>query len=283
VVDGEILAFTWDWNNVVAHINLDMLEAVGLPFPNSDWDEETFLEYARKLTRTAGGRQVFGTVIRPNYFTTTGVLYNFGAQFLTDDMTASALDRPEALEAFQFLYDLVYKYEVSPRPDPGSNYISQFLADQVAIAMGTGRSPIRRWIEGKKNFNIQYVPSCRINQVVFGSGGWPVVSMTKHPEEAFFLSSFLAGVYSQTYLLEASGIPTRISVMDAILPDAPPENSMLYRHSADIARVVQAPLEYNEIERIFNSYFSQMMANEISVEDAVSGMHNEINEVLSSH
>lgn len=280
-VDGNIYGYSWDWNNVATHINLDMLEAAGLPFPSSDWDMDTFLRYARTLTREVDGNKVYGITIRPNFFTVSAVLYNFGAQFLTDDMTRSALDTPEALEAFQFLYDLVYTYEVSPRPDPAANYIAQFVTGQVAMAVGTGRSPIRTWIENDINFDIQFVPSFRTNQVIFGSGAWPVLRMSRNPEEAFLLSAFLGSVFSQTEILDTAGIPTRISVMDSQLPTAPPANSMMFRQSADIARSVQAPAEYVELGDIFHRHFSRLMANEVSVREAVSTMDREFNEVLS--
>ena len=278
-IDGNIYGATWDWNNVVTHFNLDMLEEVGLELPPEDWGRDDFLEYASALTRQRNGQRVFGVAIPDYYFAVNAFLYNFGASFLTDDQRRSALDTPEALETFQFLYDLVHTYQVAPIPEPGTGFIDRFVADQVAMVFG-GRWPVESFVRNEMNFDIQYIPSFRTNQVIFGSGAFPVLTASQHPEEAFLLSAFLGGRYSQATLLAENSIPTRISLMEQVLPTAPPANSILYRTSADIARPVQSPPEYPRLGQIFARYFSAMMSQEMPVEDAVAAMHREFNEVL---
>lgn len=280
-IDGNIYGTTWDWNNVVTHINLEMLEAVGLPFPEEDWDQDTFLEYAQALTREVDGQQVYGTVIPDYYFAVNAWLYNFDASFLTEDLTESALDTQEAYDAFRFMYDLVHTYEVAPEPDPGIGFIDRFIAEQVAMVFG-GRWPVNNWLDNDMDFDIQYVPSFRTNQVIFGSGAWPVLSMSQNPEEAFLLSSFLGSEFSQREVLSVQSIPTRISLMDEVLPQSAPSNSRLYRESADISRAVQAPQAYPELGEIFARHFSAMMSGEVSVEDALSAMHRDFNEALGN-
>jgi len=278
-IDDNIYGATWDWNNMVTHFNLDMLEEAGLPLPPEDWGKEEFLDYATELTTTRNGQKVFGAAVPDFYFAVNAFLYNFGASFLTEDLSRSALDTPEAMETFQFIYDLVHRYEVAPMPEPGTGFIDLFVAEQVAMVFG-GRWPVSSFVENEMNFDIQYIPSFETNQVIFGSGAFPVMKETDHPLEAFFLSTFLGGGYSQKTLLGENSIPTRISVMEEVLPSAPPANSILYRESADVARAVQAPPEYPMLGQIFYRYFTSMMAEEMSVADAVNGMHREFNEAL---
>lgn len=280
-IDDNIYGLTWDWNNVVTHINMDMLDDVGLPFPDEDWSQEEFLEYAEALTREVDGEQVYGALVPEMWFQTNSWLYNFDAAFLTDDQSESALDSPEALEAFQFMYDMVYEYEVSPRPDPSPAYMDRFSAEQVAMVWA-GRWPNALWAENDVNYDIQYVPTFRTNEVIFGSGAFPVLSMSENPEEAFLLSSFLSSGEAQRMTIQGDRIYSRISLMDEIIPEEPPENSQLYREAADIARPVQAPPEYPELGEIFHRYYSSMMADEMPVEEAVNSMHEEFNEVLGA-
>jgi ABC-type glycerol-3-phosphate transport system substrate-binding protein len=279
-LNGHVYGTVFGWNNVVTHFNLDMLEEVGLDVPSSDWDEEEFLKYAKALTREVDGQKVFGFSIPDFYFVTSAWLYNYGASFLNEDMTASALDTPEALAAFQMLYDLVYKYKYAPQPTADTaNPIAMFTNGQVAMVL-LGRWPLPSWKEADMNFDIQYLPNFGAQKVIFGSGAWVVSSQSKHPEEAYKLAKFLSSEYAQKSALKLDAIPTRISVMDEMLPQYAPENTMLYRESADIASPVQAPEAYPEIAQIFSRYFSLLMADEIAVEDCVLGMHNEINDVL---
>lgn len=277
VLDGKIYGLTWDWNNMVTHINLDMLNDVGLPFPDENWGTEEFLKYATALTREVDGQKIYGCALPAFYFGMEAFLYNFNTAVLTDDMSQSALDSPEAKEAFQFFHDLIYKYEVAPVPDLDPSQM--FVNKQVAMVFA-GRWPISSWRENNINYDIQYIPSFKTNQVIFGSGAWPVMKTTKHPEEAYILAAYLCGVKSQSSLTEAH-IQTRISVMEKILPTSRPRNTMLYRRSADIARAVQSPPEYPEISEIFMRYFNAIMTDAMTVEDGLQAAHDEINIVLS--
>lgn len=277
--DGNIYGFTWDWNNVVVHFNLDMLNEAGLDLPQDGWNKEMFLQYAQALTRTVDGRRIFGVAVPDYYFAVNAWLYNFGASFMTEDLSASALNTPQALEAFQFMWDLVHKYRVAPVPEPGVGFIDQMVNRQVAMTFG-GRWPTPAWLENDLNWDIQYLPNFGAQQVIFGSGAWPVLTTSHNPEEAFLLSMFMGSTEGQRILTSLGSIPTRISLMNEILPPSPPNNSMLYRESADIARAVQSPPAYPEIGEIFNRHFSAMMSAEVSVEDAVSAMHREFNAVL---
>ena len=281
-IDGKTYGTVFGWNNIVTHFNLDIMEKVGLDVPSEDWTKEEFLQYADALTSEADGIKTFGVAIPDFYFSVSAWLYNFGAAFLNDDMTASALDTPEALAAFQLLYDLVYKYEYSPQPfvEGADNVINSFINDQVAMVF-LGRWPLPSWIENDMNFDIQYMPNFGAQQVIFGSGAWVIGSESKNPEEAFELAIFLNSEYAQKTAIEVSAIPARISVMEEVLPNSPPRNTMLFKESADIAKAVQSPEEYPEIAQVFQRYFSSMMANELPVKDAVDGMHKEFNEILS--
>jgi len=277
VLDDKIYGLTWDWNNMVTHINLDMLEDAGLPFPDENWGTEEFLKYAKALTREVDGQKIYGCALPPFYFGMESFLYNFNAAVLTDDMSQSALDSPEAREAFQFFHDLIYKYQVAPIPD--INPTQMMINRQVAMVFA-GRWPIAGWKENNLHYDIQYIPSFKTNQVIFGSGAWPVMKTTKHPEEAYILAAYLCGVKSQSSLKEVH-IPTRISVMEKVLPKSPPRNTMLYRKSADIARAVQSPPEYPEISEIFMRYFNAIMTDAMTIEDGLKAAHEEINAVLS--
>jgi multiple sugar transport system substrate-binding protein len=279
-IDGNIYGMTWDWNNMVTFINLDMLKDAGLPFPDKDWNQDTFLKYVTKLTRTVDGKKVYGCAVPDAYFEVSSWLFNFKGGFLTEDMKKSAVNTPQSRECFTFMHDLIYKYKVAPVPQPGVEFMNQFVAKQVAICFA-GRWPVASFMENKMNFDIQYEPTFRTNQVIYGSGAFPVLKSSKNPYESFLLSTFLGGKYSQETMLDVYSIPTRISVMEKVLPASPPKNAILYRKSADIARAVQAPACYPELGIIFKRYYSQMMTDQTTVDEALKGMDREFNEALA--
>ena len=86
-VDGRIHGYGFDWNNVVTHINLNLLEEAGLEMPDVEWTTEEFLEYAKAMTMTReDGTQTYGVDVATSDFQLNAWLYNWGAAILSDDM-----------------------------------------------------------------------------------------------------------------------------------------------------------------------------------------------------
>ena len=281
-VDGKTYGFAWDWNNIVMFLNKDVFAEKNIELPGSDWNKDKFLEIAQTLTYEKDGEKVYGTVAPTDYFTVTAWLYNNNASVLNEDMTECTLNSPEAIETIQFLHDLVYKYEVAPAPSAGRDTSNLFMNGQIAM-LGNGRWSIASLANNNfEDYDIQALPALSTQQSSFGSGSFPVLSSTKHPYEAMLFSSWLsASSFSQETFLKTDSVPSRISVMEKILPTMLPENGMLWRESADVAKSIQAPTQLTDVTAVFDKYMSLVFANEISVEDGMNKATEEINAILA--
>ena len=281
-VDGKTYGFAWDWNNIVMFLNKDVFAEKNIELPGSDWNKDKFLEIAQTLTYEKDGEKVYGTVAPTDYFTVTAWLYNNNASVLNEDMTECTLNSPEAIETIQFLHDLVYKYEVAPAPSAGLDTSNLFMNGQIAM-LGNGRWSIASLANNNfEDYDIQALPALSTQQSSFGSGSFPVLSSTKHPYEAMLFSSWLsASSFSQETFLKTDSVPSRISVMEKILPTMLPENGMLWRDSADVAKSIQAPTQLTDVTAVFDKYMSLVFANEISVEDGMNKATEEINAILA--
>lgn len=281
-VDGKTYGFAWDWNNIVMFLNKDVFAEKNIELPSSDWNKDKFLEIAQTLTYEKDGEKVYGTVAPTDYFTVTAWLYNNNASVLNEDMTECTLNSPEAIETIQFLHDLVYKYEVAPAPSAGLDTSNLFMNGQIAM-LGNGRWSIASLANNNfEDYDIQVLPALSTQQSAFGSGSFPVLSSTKHPYEAMLFSSWLsASSFSQETFLKTDSVPSRISVMEKILPTMLPENGMLWRESADVAKSIQAPTQLTDVTAVFDKYMSLVFANEISVEDGMNKATEEINAILA--
>lgn len=281
-VDGKTYGFAWDWNNIVMFLNKDVFAEKNIELPGSDWNKDKFLEIAQTLTYEKDGEKVYGTVAPTDYFTVTAWLYNNNASVLNEDMTECTLNSPEAIETIQFLHDLVYKYEVAPVPSAGLDTSNLFMNGQIAM-LGNGRWSIASLANNNfEDYDIQALPALSTQQSSFGSGSFPVLSSTKHPYEAMLFSSWLsASSFSQETFLKTDSVPSRISVMEKILPTMLPENGMLWRESADVAKSIQAPTQLTDVTAVFDKYMSLVFANEISVEDGMNKATEEINAILA--
>lgn len=278
-VDGNTYGYTFDWNNVVAHINTNILKEAGLEMPSKDWDLDTFLEYAQKMTFTReDGTQVYGFEVPNYYFGFSAWLFNAGGSILNEDWTKCLLDSPECIELVQFFQDCVFKYKVAPQPPAPTN---AFMSDQVGMTFA-GRWPLKSYKEsGFEAVDVQFLPTIKTNQVICGTGIFPILQASEHKDEAYKLACWLASPDSQKKILEISHIPSSVSVIDEVVrPATFPANSAIYADSADISKPVESPAQYNDIQLIFDRYFSLVMANEMSAEEAMKAATQEIDLVL---
>lgn len=280
VIDNKTYGFVWDWNNVVMHFNTDLLKQAGLSVPNKGWTKDEFLQYAQKLTSEKDGKKTFGFAIPNYYFGASAWLFNNNASVLNDEMTTSKLDDPNAIEMMQFFQDLIYKYKVAPVPDPKDNQIQMLINGQIAM-ISAGKWPFGTYDKNKfTNIDVQFLPTFKTNKVIFGSGAFPVLKSTKYPEAAYKLSAFLSGVYSQKTTLSNTSIPTRISVMNEVLPKTPAQNWKVYAESADIAKAVEAPMQYGEIQGVFDRHVSEILSNQSDAATAMKKAKLEIDAIL---
>ncbi|MDR2079813.1 MAG: sugar ABC transporter substrate-binding protein [Treponema sp.] len=280
-VDGKLYGLAFDWNNVVAHVNLNILKEAGLPLPPQNWNYATFLDYAQKMTYTRpDGTRVYGTAVPDSYFIGSCWLFNNGASILNGDWTKAAINSPEAVEVFQFAQDLIYKYEVSPRPPVDSNQL--FINDQIGIQYA-GRWLLRGYEDSKFSaVDIVPLPTNKTPVAIFGSGIFPILKSSKNKDAAFLLACKLASAKSQGTIIDNSGISSSIEIMDRMVKnDTFPKNTILYRQAADIARAVESPPDYADIQAAFDRAISKIYANEASAKDALDACAKEIDDILA--
>ncbi len=280
-VDGKLYGLTFDWNNVVTHINTNIVESRGVEMPSDNWTYDQFIDFAKQLTYTDdNGQQVYGAAIPNYYFAFSAWLFNNNASILNEDWTKCTLNTPEAKEVMQKFYDMIYVDKVAPVPPFDSG--AAFMNNQVAMTFA-GRWPLKSYTEsGFDAVDIRFLPTMKTNKVIFGSGIFPILKASKYPEEAFRLAAKLSSAGSQKKILEISHIPSSISVMDELIPTASfPKNSKIYRDSADISKAVESPAQYADIQSTVDRYMSLVLSDEMIVDEAMDQCAAEIDSILA--
>ena len=279
-VDGQIYGYGFDWNNVVTHINSNMLAEAGLEIPDVNWTVDEYMEYARAMTGTReDGTKYYGTQVSTSWFELSAWLYNWGASILNHEMTESTINSPEAVEMFQFLHDLIYVEQVAPVP--GSTSGNEFLTDQIAMYFA-GRWTLGQYLENDFNsVAVVYVPTKATNQVISGIGIFPIAKASEKKDEAYKLAAWLSSADSQSRIMSYSAIPSSKKCMDEIVRTSDlPINSYIYADSADIAKSVQCPATYADLQLIFDRYVSLIFADEMDVQSALDACKEEMDMVL---
>ena len=148
--DGEIYALPWIMDFELILVNVDLFREMGIdPSVTDDWDWDTFLEIAKKLTRF----EPDGTVSRTgfaawmNRWTWNTFLFANGGRFFNEDETAAAFNSPEGMEALEFLIEMHLQHQVM---QPG------FEGEQAFINGLSGMTLSGPWVEAFHEFPMEF-------------------------------------------------------------------------------------------------------------------------------
>jgi multiple sugar transport system substrate-binding protein len=289
-VDDSLYFLPFSWNNMVMFYNKAMFDAAGVEYPSNDWTREDFLAAARALTADRdgdGNNDQFGFAgSGGGLFTTIPWVLANGTSIVSDDFCAPNLTDPGVIEAVQFLYDLTYVEKVAPAPGTLTDAGLQFINGDVAM-FGGGRWPIiQLFAEGFEDFDVAPWPGNPEQTTIYGVDGFGIFQSSQNPAASWEFLKFMSSADVQQLLVGTENsplgnIPALRSVADGI-SQFPPANYGIYYGSLDgNVRLVPSPPRFNELESIFMRYYNQVMADEISVEDAMNGAQTELSSVVT--
>jgi multiple sugar transport system substrate-binding protein len=210
-VNGKIYVIPRDTAPICCiYYNKDLFDEAGIPYPSDDWQwPKDFLRVAQKLARydKNGRTEVFGFV--DDWTLWDPFVLSNGGNY-TDDIknpTRIILDSKEALEAFQFRQDLIYKYKVMPSPSQmsaagGVGSADLFVTGKAGMFLsGIWKTPYFREIK-KFDWDIAMFPKgpTGLRRFPTGGSGYAITKTSKHPQEAWKLVKFLAGKEGQIAL-----------------------------------------------------------------------------------
>lgn len=170
------------------------------------WDE--FVDVAKELTLDAFGNNAKSEDFDPEMIVQYGIyvdcsdlvfqgimLDSNGADLLSEDGSALALNTPEAMEVYQALYDLIYVHHVAPIPVEMSTIASDIptalKGRQAAMAI-TGQWILLDLAKMDIDYELGVLPKFKEARNVKDAGTRVVFTNTEHKEEAWRLFKFLA-------------------------------------------------------------------------------------------
>ena len=183
-----------------------------LDYPNENWTWADFRRAAKLLTQDTDGdgkTDVFGTLISFSKNRFPIQVWQNGGEIISKDKKRCMLTEPAAVEAIQWLYDIIWKDHSAPTAFTaieGVGTVSEgrfFVEERVAIMMQT-RYAYSNLI-GKTHFewDIAPLPRGKVSNVsLYIGGGWLMSAQTHHPEECWRLMKFITNERCAEILLE---------------------------------------------------------------------------------
>ena len=237
---GALYALPRDYGLQLIFYNTDLFQKEGLqPIP-TDWNDKTwtfqkFQEYAIRLTKPDRYATFVPRANRPwasFVYSNGGAIVKKNADGLATEV---ALGEKAAVDALQFMQDLIHKHKVAPLPsEEAALGTPQSLLQNGRLAM---------WITNPgANANFKTVPGLPYDVGVFplgatskrgvggGGTGWGVGATTKLPDEAWAFVSYISSKEAELDEVKiGQTTPSRISVGTS--PEylaAPPKNAKVF-------------------------------------------------------
>lgn len=281
-----------DVTTFALYYNQELFDQAGLSYPDERWSWTSFLEAARRLTRTAadGTVSTYGFHHRPLYDQTMIWVWQNLGDFLNRDYTECLLDRPEATEALQFLADLRTVHRVAPVPnDPVLGTEDQgdlFLARRIAMYIYGYSGGIKlRGVPGVR-YDVAVLPQGKTRANVIYPILYVIPRDARHPAEAFRFMRFLAGPVAQkNHAVLGTGFPGYKSVAESevfLKNDIEPKNKKVFLEMLAYARPLDAPPNLADLTRIFLAELAPVWRGERTAKEATAAIKRQADALLQT-
>ena len=109
--DGKTYGLPWISQPVMLYYNPDLFAAAEVDPPDESWTWDTFKEAAAALTDPEKG--VYGTAFT-GWPPIQMFIWQAGGEVISEDLSSSPIDSPEAIEAAEFYASIIYNEEYAP-------------------------------------------------------------------------------------------------------------------------------------------------------------------------
>jgi multiple sugar transport system substrate-binding protein len=184
------------------------------------------------------------------------------------------LGEPAAIEALEFLADLVHADRSTPPPDVllSSEQITQLFRDgRLAMAFGNHNKVPALANEPNLEWDVVGLPMRRERANLAGGAGYTISTTSQHKDAAWALVRFLEGERGQALFAESGAItPARRSVReDNIFLRQQPYNARVFAEESEFGRPNLNIPQTSEPDRLVEAALAPVWRGERSAAQAV--------------
>ena len=288
---GQHYGVQWRDGASVMYLNGSLLAEAGLDTP-TEWDWETLLEYAQALTDASAGVYGLGLI---GAATDAGTEWNFwpfllqnGGQIVDPETNRAAFNRPEGVEALQFMVDLIHEYKVSP-PGTASNDINDlidlFVSDKLAMwANGPWYIGIMKNTYPDVEVTVAPMPAQVTQGSIAGGTAFCISSQSEHPDEAWRFIEYMTSDENLTaWALVFEHVPPNIAAFDdPFFEDPNMAAAVAQSVHPDTISANHYP-ETDQLNQIIRNYLQAAYLLEMTPQEALDAAAAEWDEILAQY
>ena len=294
---GHMYAMCDTCETIVLAYNAEMWKKAGLDPDRPPTTFGEFLEYAKQLVadRDGDGRDdQWGFAFpadRSGAFVMrfSPIFWSFGGRYMNEALDASMLNTPDSLAGFKYFVELYTKHGVVP-PGPtemGAHDIRIMMAQEKIGMMGGGSWTLSEvsFMNPKAQNYLRDAPwPVERERVTFASlCFWAISSQTKHPQEAWEFTKFLAGEEAQTLAFEANGvISANLAVANSPVVKADPY-ARVVAELVPYGRTLPQYIGWDEIYDAVLTAEQEALTELKTPEQALLDAHEAVNQIIERY
>jgi len=302
--NGEIYGYPTELTGYALNYNKRLFEEAGISAPPGNWDE--LLDYAQRLTKKENGQTVqqgFGVIIGWD----SGVVHPWltllqsnGGKFLSDDLSTTDLNSPQALEALELYQKLVQSGATNPEmglsnASTTGPYMNNFELGKTAMIImanwwkGSLQATMGDRFQDVATAPIPVGPSGTKPVSLFYSWLYAVSAFSKQQEEAWKFLQWLNSPQGEgqssvqgDWLMAQGIIPSRLSDQEAHEANLGQDPFMkTYVDLLKDARSFPVIPKAAEITSTLQGYIEQVVYSRATPADALNGAAADIQKLIS--
>ena len=276
--NGGIYAIPRDISNLVIYYNKDLFDKYQVKYPDDNWNMQTFLSVAQKLTideNNDGKVDVFGFGFEKKSLFWLPFLWSNGGGILSFDDEDIILDKNASKNALQFYADLRNKYHVSPNISEQASMTTSQLFLQGKVAMHLCGRWCSMTYKNNANFNwdVAKFPEGNNGSIVdLDASGWAISSSSLHKAEAWKFIKFISSDNSmKLFTQDGLILPARKEIANSdYFLNPPPNNAAVFIDVLKTARPTPVCERYSEILDILDENLESLFDGKSSVDDIIN-------------
>ena len=251
----------------VTYVNLDLLEAAGLPRPPPDWTWADLERYARALTRDDDGDgrpEVVGLALTQWLQALAPWVWQNGGRFVADDGRVAFAD-PAAVEALAFLRRLLEEGIASDDATFRAQLeVGAFQAGRAALYGPVGYWETFHFRDLPFRWDVVPLPRGREAATAIAMRFYAVPKRSRHPDLAYAFVRELGKARMQEALAEiGNGVPGLVAAARSpafLSPTRPPESERVFLDVLPTARFLPLGVDWRKAERVVQPWLEEAMS-----------------------
>ena len=293
-VQGVQYALPGDAPTQQLYINLTEYQNSKTDLPSFSWTDKTwnwdaFLKAAQNMTvrDKSGNTTKYGYQVKTDFRSWWVWVAANGGQMFDETGTKCLLDQPAAVEAFQFLSDLIHKHKVAPTVDAaqamgGGN---MFMGGNLAMAtfppwLTLMRQDVKGW-----QWDVCPPPAGKAGKACAGGGtGIAVGKVTKFPDQTWEYIKWRSSPEGASLWAKDAGIVSPVESVDKtdafLQPGKPPEHIQVFLEGLNHLSADPKNLKFGEVVTVIGQELSYVWNGTRPAQDVLTEAVKKANVVL---